>query len=102
MSTVHVTLSSIGNKAQTGTTMPVVNSISSGADTLTSSASSAQSSLTGEVGQFWSVTVTGGNVWGKFGTDPTAASDHGHLLIDSTTRDFAVTVAGEKLAIKDA
>ncbi|WP_145201446.1 hypothetical protein [Sphingobium sp. B2] len=51
--------------------------------------------------RFWTI-VPKGDVWVKFGTDPTAASDTGHLVLANQPRSFAVTVAGEKVAIKDA
>ena len=102
MATIHITLSSISGLSATGLTMPVVNSVEVGADTVTSTSTSAQSSLEGQKGLFWTVSALDGNVWVKFGASPTAASDTGHLVGVGQSRDFAVTTTGEKIAIKDA
>lgn len=102
MATVHITLSSVQSRATTGMTMPVVDSVPTATDTMTSSGSSAQSSITAALGGFWSITATGGNVFAKFGSNPTAVTDEGWLILDGQTRDFAVSVASEKVAIKDA
>ncbi len=102
MATVHVTLSRVPPNAMYGPVMPVPYGVPVGADTLTSSASSSLASLTGEVGQFWSVVVTGGAVYVNFGPgSPAAGQDAGWLLLDAASRDFAVSATGEKCAIKD-
>ena len=103
MATVHVTMNNVQGRAITGSTMPVVDSQPTDAATATSSASSAEvAGIVGAIGQFWQVTVSGGDVWVAFGTNPTAASGSGHLVLDGETRDFAVTAVGEEIAIKDA
>lgn len=103
MSTVHVTLNNVQGRALTSSTMPVVDSQPVDAATATSSASSAEvAGIVGAAGKFWQITVTGGNVWVAFGTNPTAVSGAGHLILDGETRDFAVTAEGEEIAIKDA
>jgi hypothetical protein len=103
MATVHVTLSRVKGRASTGSTMPVQDSVEISADTMTSSGTSAQSSITApDLDCFWSVTVTGGNVYVKFGANPTAVADAGYLLLDGDTRDFSPCAVSEKLAIKDA
>ena len=102
MATVHVTLTSVSALAARGLTMPVANSVEVGADTVTSSATSAQSALTGQPGLFWTVLPLDGNVWVKFGDNPTAASDSGYLLVAGQPRDFGVTAPSELVAIKDA
>lgn len=105
MATVHVVLAGASGRSSTGATQPALNSVESGAQTMTSSASSTQSTVVGPTdpsGMFWEVTVTGGNVFGKFGANPTAASGSGVLLLDGQTRNFAVSGPSEKFAIKDA
>lgn len=108
MATVHITVGQVTGVSTAGASMPVARSVPISADTMTSSGTSAQSSITASTGSlsrqaaFWSITVTGGNVFVAFGPDPTAASDTGHLLIDGTTRDFAVTASSEKIAVIDA
>lgn len=106
MATVHVCLAHVIARAAGGPA-PVVQSVPVGSDTVTSSGTSAQSSLTaspsGVAGsQFWSVTATGGNVFVAFGSDPTAAADAGWLVLDGQTREFSTSQTGEKIAIKDA
>lgn len=103
MATVHATLGSSQARSIAGFGLPVFDSAVAASDTVTSSGTSALATPTGALGQVWSVTVTGGNVYINFGAGtPVAAADSGWLLIDGQTRDFAVSVASEKLAIKDA
>jgi len=107
MATVHITLSQVGGVALSGTEMPVANSIPIAADTLATSAISAQSSITASTdalagkSAFWTVTATG-NVYVRFGSNPTAVTDAGWLILAGQTRDFAVTATGEKVAVIDA
>jgi hypothetical protein len=106
MATVHITLSKVQSKSVNGTTMPVPESVEVAADTITSSATSLQSSISPSNadagGLFWTVTARDGDVWVKFGVSPTAGSDSGYLVLTGQTRDFGITLAGEKIAIKDA
>lgn len=103
MATVHITLNRVAGPARANPIMPVIESVEIAADTMTSSASSAQSSAvaTAEPDAYWQITASGGDVFVKFGSNPTAASDSGHLIIDGTTRDFAVSATGEKVAVVD-
>jgi formylmethanofuran dehydrogenase subunit C len=58
--------------------------------------------LTGQLGQFWSVTTSGGDIMVKAGSNPTAvATDGGWLIADGQTREFAVSAANEKIALID-
>lgn len=103
MATVHIVLSKVQGLALTGVTMPVANSVPLYSDTKTSSVTSQQSDITApDTNAFWSITATGGNVYVKFGSNPTAVTDEGWLILDGQTRDFAVSAASEKVAIKDA
>ena len=81
MATVQIVLAGATGRSATGATMPVVNSVPVDADTLTSGASSAQADFsapaTGWETLFWSVTVTGGNVYVRFGANPTAVTEEG-------------------------
>jgi hypothetical protein len=72
------------------------------ADTVTSSGTSTQATPTGQPGQVWTVSVSGGNVYLKFGANPTAAADAGWLMLDGETREWGVSVADELVAVKDA
>ena len=106
MATVHVVLAQASGRSSTGATQPVINSVEVAADTMTSSATSTQSTAVapaaGWEGLFWEVTVSGGNIFGKFGGNPTAASDTGVFITDGQTRNFAVSGPSVKFAIKDA
>lgn len=102
MATVHVVLSRVRSRGDTGGTLPVLESVPSGVDTVTSSGTSALSSLTAGDADVWNVTASGGAVWLKFGPGtPVAAADDGWLLLDGQSRDFAASTDAEKLAIKD-
>lgn len=97
MATVHVTVNDATLRS------PVINSQPLDVATATSSGSSAE--IAGVVGirdKIWQVTVTGGNVWVAFGSNPTAVSGAGHLVLDGETREFACSGDGEEIAIKDA
>lgn len=107
MATVHITLGQVTGASVAGESMPVEPSVPLSADTMTSSGTSAQSSITATLSAlarkaaFWTVTVTGGNVWAAFGANPTAAADAGQLILDGQTRNFSVSANAEKIAIKD-
>ncbi|MDP3853612.1 hypothetical protein [Phenylobacterium sp.] len=104
MATVHVVLARVNGRADTGATMPIPMSQSTADETVTSTVNSvAVPGLAGELGQCWSLTVTGGNIWARFSSSgDDAGVDVGWLILDGQTREFAVTVAGESLEIKDA
>lgn len=100
--TVHVTLAVVQDRAVTGSTLPVPPAAERTAETLTSSAGSAVGTLVSNEGEVWIVTVSGGNVWVKYGSGtPTAASGSGYLLLAGSTQAFGAD-AGQKMAIKDA
>lgn len=101
MALVHISILNVQARADTGSTMPIPNSVEAAADTMQSSAASAQSTITAATGRFWSIT-TKGDIWVKFGVNPTAITEEGHLIVAGSTRFFAVTAANEKVAIKDA
>lgn len=102
MATVHITQGQATARYITSS-LPVPNSVPYASDTMTSSGTSAKSSIVASgAGNVWSITVLGGNIWVKFGTNPTAAADDGWLILDGQTRDFGVTTDGEEVAIKDA
>lgn len=80
--------------------LPVPLSVPTGAQSVTTSGSSAQSSITGSMAlsDVWVVTATGGNAWLKFGANPTAAAGSDWLILAGQTREFGVTTDGEKIA----
>lgn len=70
---------------------------------MTTTGTSAQSTVTtAALGNVWVLTASGGNVWVKFAANPTASAGNDWLIINGQTREFAVTVAAEKLAVIDA
>jgi hypothetical protein len=103
MATVHVTLSRVDDRGDTGGALPVITSVPTLVDTILSTAVSQKSTLAAPKadGLVWSITALG-NVWIAFGADPTAAAEAGHLVAAGQTRDFSVTTAGETVAVKDA
>ncbi len=103
MATLHVVLSRVVSRADTGATLPTPESVEVDADTVTPSGTSQLSSLTAADQDVWIVTAMGGSAWLKFGAgEPVAASDDGWLIVDGQTRDFAASAAAEKLAYKTA
>ena len=72
------------------------------AETITTSGTSQQSNISAETGDFAAVTVTGGNVWLRFGASPPAASGGGWLLADGDTIYLGGLTLGDKLAVIDA
>lgn len=103
MATLHIELSVVQARALTGSTLPVADSADAGADTKVTSGVSQLSDLIGQPGQFWTVTALDGAVFLEFGAGvPVAGSDAGRLLLDGASRDFAVSVANERLAFVDA
>jgi len=96
MATVHVTV----NDAYIRN--PVIASQPLDVATATSSASSAEvSGVVGVKDKIWQVTTTG-NIWVAFGSNPTAVSGAGYLVLANTTREFICATDGEEIAIKDA
>lgn len=106
MSTVNVVLGQIRTRAQTGLTMPVYSSVPVATETInssnTGSTASTISSPVAANGYFWTVTAINGNVWAKFGTNPVANTGSDWLILSGTSRDFAVSAASEKIAVRDA
>lgn len=84
---------------------PVPSSTPLAKDVLTTSGTSQQSAIVadpGAFGAFWVLTVTGGNVWVKFGEDPTAAAESDWLILDGQTREFSIDALLQKIAVIDA
>jgi hypothetical protein len=102
MASVHVVVASANTRAKTGATLPLPSSVPAAADTVTTSAASTQSSAAASAGDIWSVTARNGDVFVKFGANPTAAADDGWLILQGQTREFGATADGEKIALIDA
>ncbi len=106
MALVHISLLNVQARADTGTTMQIPDSVEGAADTMQSSGGSAQSTIVAAgprllQARFWGV-ATKGDIWVKFGPNPVAGSEGGHLILAGQTRFFAVSSVDEKIAIKDA
>lgn len=103
MATFSATLTRVRNGASSGGTMPVARSIADATATaITTSSTSQQADITGGDGQYWVLTVTGGDVWVLFGTNPTAVASSGYLMTSGSTREFGVTATSEKVAVINA
>jgi hypothetical protein len=99
MSTVHIVL---GRTVRDGSRVNIVPlSTPVGVDTINATGSSQQSSLvaTAVDRQFWSVTTKATDVYVNFGANPTAAADNGWYIPAGSTREFAVTSTGERIAV---
>lgn len=85
------------------TGIPVASAGFSSNQVFTTSGTSQATTLAAKQGDsVVTVTVTGGNVYIKTGTAPTAVADATSILIlDGTTRDFGINL-GDKLAVINA
>jgi len=104
MATVHITLNGISNSgnAFTGVTQPVLDAIPAGKETITSSGTSQATTLAAaNEFQFFEIVATGGNVWIKAGTAPTAAESDDRLVLDGERVHLAAKT-GHKIAVIDA
>lgn len=99
-----IILTTVNGRALTGATLMIPDSAIVDSDVITSSGTSQQSGFAVPAGSItnyvWEVQVVGGNIRGKFGTNPTAAAAEGggRLMIPGRTYYFAAT-AGDKLAV---
>lgn len=102
--TVDITLVTVENRVITGATLPVEGSTEIDQDTIVASGSSQQSDFaapgSGLTGAFWVITLTGGNIRAKFGSNPAAvaAEAGGRLMLAGTTRHVSA-LGGDKVAI---
>ena len=108
MATVNIALAQANNleRTQEDSPLPISDSVPDAAESLTSSGTSQQgASIASAIEwpkQHWTVTASGGAVWVKFGANPTAAAGDDWLVLDGQTRNFGVSGASEKCAVKDA
>lgn len=102
MAVVNITLGEVSGVAASGGTMPILKGSTASSENKTSSGTSQQSALvaSNNVGTVFVITVTGGNVCVKFGTNPTATNASTYIL-DGQTRSFSA-VPGDKVALIDA
>ena len=71
------------------------------AETITSSASSQQTTNTATSGEFVTVSASGGAVHIIAGANPTASATVGYLLQDGATMNLGPLAAGDEVAILD-
>lgn len=104
MAIVHITLSRVDDRGDTGSTLPVETSVPEQRQRITTSATNQVSTIAADRADrlFWTVTASGGNVDVAFGTNPNAGSDPMHLVLAGQTRSWSVTAVGEKIAMRDA
>ncbi len=106
MATVDIQLATVMGRSAQGGSLPVMDSTIVDSDLITSSATSQQSDYTvptNSIGLVWWITVTGGPVRIKFGSNPTAANAEGGgwLILAETALGFMAT-PGDKIAVIDA
>lgn len=103
MATLHVVLARVVSRADTGMTLPVLESVEVAAETVTPTGTSALSTLTASDKDVWNITAFGGDYWLKFGPgEPEAGPGVGHLILSGQSKDFAASWDAEKLAHKTA
>lgn len=95
MATVHIRFGGL-----MGGGAPVYAPTPSSAQTITSSATSQQSTAVAQAGDYVTVDASGGAVLVAIGQNPTAASSVGDMV--QATKDFGPLKAGDKVAIIDA
>ena len=97
MATVHLTMG-----GAMGIGAPVYAAIPRAVQTITSSGTSQQSTISGADGDYASVTASGGAVFFLVGQNPTAASGRGYLVPDGGTKDVGPLKWNDKIAVIDA
>jgi len=104
MANVHLELSPVKGRANTGSTMPSSDSVEydSESQATTSSWVEVANIVAPTTNLFWFVAPSGGDVLVRFGPDPANAGGNGRRVPAGMVRDFAVTSANEKCAIKSA
>jgi hypothetical protein len=82
----------------------VPNTAPTAAEVITTSGTSQQSSNSvpaADDNEYWIITVSGGDLWVKFGADPTAAAGDEWLVTDGQTREWKA-LSGDKVAVINA
>ena len=105
MATVSIVLSRVAGAHGGGKSMPVCNAEPIAAEVITTSGTSALSSIVvpdASPDCVWTITAIDGTVWGKFGTgDPEASQGDQHPFFAGQPRDFRAVV-GQQFAAIDA
>ncbi|MGB3830908.1 MAG: hypothetical protein WA975_03480 [Mesorhizobium sp.] len=106
MATLSVVIAQTYNPKR-GYRDPVPAATPFAAEKITTSGTSQKSTIGstgvyGAFGSYWILTASGGDMWVKFGTDPTAAAGSQWLILDGQTREFAVDADAQKVAVIDA
>lgn len=81
--------------------VPVLRGVPSGAEAITSSGTSQQSSGSAIVDEYVTIAVSGGAIWAKLGANPTAAAGDDWLIPDGGIITLQAS-AGDKVAVIDA
>jgi hypothetical protein len=107
MATAHFVVAQVNSRGLTNAALPIPLSVPMESEAIsTSGTSQATTAAVPGTNRFsdhvWIVSVSGGNVWVKFGATPTAAAGNDWLIQSGETREFGATVGGEKAAVIDA
>ncbi len=98
MATVAINFESPANVGGTS----VFNAYPRKSESVTSSGTSQQTTITALANEAATITSTGGNVWVKAGQSPTAAAGDNTLVLDGETKTIGPMRAGDEIAIIDA
>ena len=101
MATANIVLTGAGARGEWGP-MPVYSAYPREVDDVTTTGTSAQSTVTAREGDFCRICVTGNAVYCAIGADPTAAAGTGFLINDGGTLDLGGLQPGHKIALIDA
>ncbi len=99
MATVSIVNAPVSVIKGVGVLLDATDSILS--EAITSTGASQQSVMTALADNIWVISAVGGNVWVRFGANPTAASGDDWLICAGQTREFQGK-AGHKVAVVDA
>lgn len=81
--------------------LPVASAYPRAVQSITSSGTSQQATITAGNGEICRITASGGKIWIKFGANPTAAAGSDYLIPDGATHEFGIVAAGHKIAVID-
>ena len=97
MATVHITFSAVTNIGEAALLPKVPRAV----QTMTSSGTSAASTITAKKGEVANIVSSGGAIYVAIGASPTAASGSGYLVETGERLVLSGLQTGDKVAIKD-
>lgn len=100
MATAHLRLGGIRGRADTGSTIECYSGPPRIGEDITPTSGSVTTTITGRLGEVWSITALGSNLTVVPGIDPDAAEELGWIVLDGQTYSLSVAAEGEKIAVR--